>query len=167
MNVSWDACMVSSLISWTKEGFMDSFLVADAALFRCNGIRRHNDEANRRQKCDLTRDERTPGWQWHPTLKNVFFYFFPCSGFKGSRYDCPCPPTYRMKTSPGGRSLTTPFVRQRWVNIMPENSWPIFGLASWLHYSGVLSRRPSSLNLRFEIRECVSARPDPGAKSSY
>lgn len=38
-------------------------------------------------------------------------------GFRGSRCASLFPPAYLMKTSRGNRSLTTLFVRQRWVNI--------------------------------------------------
>lgn len=99
---------------------------------------------NRRQKCDPTTTKSMnrrhwkefssthyinvaaiiPGWTWHPTLKYAFLisFFRECvfclgPGFRGSHYGSPCPPTYRTKTSVGRQSLTTLFVRQRWVNI--------------------------------------------------
>lgn len=62
--------------------------------------------------------------RWNFYTENVFVFHFFLNvpslfllGFRGSRCGSLFPPAYLMKTSRGNRSLTTLFVRQRWVNI--------------------------------------------------
>lgn len=90
----------------------------------------------------------------HSIVKHALLLFHErilclCSGFRGSHYSCPCPPTYHMKTSLVNLRLTTLFMRQRWVNTCQTVKWLayvcicVIVVFCLLHYSGA----PGSLSI--------------------